>query len=141
MKKYYLTLSHPTHIGKKLYQDTYIVCAKFSKRIRGYFQRSGYNPCLIGNIDKTPDFFNMPSTKTVEKIGKKFVHVNTHKQEKLRVNILLTILADGGKLPSYILFKGNSNFCNLENQLNKLDLIKEKKYSILVMKMHGLLFK
>lgn len=65
MKRYDLTLHHTTHVGRKLYQDIYMICAKFSKRIRGYFQRGGYGPSLIGNIEEIPVFFNISSTRIV----------------------------------------------------------------------------
>ena len=50
---------------------------------------------LILNADETPVFFNMPSAKTVEKIGKKAVTISTQGQEKLRVFCLLTVSASG----------------------------------------------
>ena len=69
----------------------------------------------------------MPSNKTVELKGKKTVHVVTQNQEKMRVSLLLSVLADGTKLPPYIIFKGNNSSPILTKELSNLPHIKNKE--------------
>ena len=56
-------------------------------------------------MDETPIFLNIQKTKTIVKRGSKQVIVKTQGQEKCRVTVILTILADGDKLPPLIIFK------------------------------------
>ena len=56
-------------------------------------------------MDETSIFLNMPLTKTIIKKGSKQAIVRTQGQEKCRVTIILSIVADGDKLPPLIIFK------------------------------------
>lgn len=59
----------------------------------------------MGNADQTPVFFDMPTSVTVHKRGDKSVIVKSTGNEKSRVNVMLTCLADGTKLPPYVILK------------------------------------
>ena len=104
-----LTIRHSTGMGRKFYANTYMEVGKYINSVRNYYLNYGQDLSLVCNMDKTPIFFNMPSNKTVELKGKKTVHVVTQNQEKMRVSLLLSVLADGTKLPPYIIFKGNNS--------------------------------
>ena len=52
----------------------------------------------IGNVDETPIWFYMTYNITISKIGEKSVKVRTFGGERLRVSLILCILADGEKL-------------------------------------------
>ena len=63
----------------------------------------------IGNVDETPIQFDMTYNTTFSKIGEKSVKVLTFGGERVRVSLILSILADGEKLPPLIIFKGTKN--------------------------------
>ena len=52
----------------------------------------------IGNVDETPIWFDMTYNTTMGEIGEKSVKVHTFGRERLRVSLILYILADGEKL-------------------------------------------
>ena len=45
--------------------------------------------------------------KTIAPIGERSVTIRTHGGEHMRITLMLTICANGTKLPSVIVFKGN----------------------------------
>ena len=67
-------------------------------------------------MDETPVFLNMPLTKTIVKRGSRQVIIKTQNQEKCRISVLLTIVADGSKLPPMIIFKAKDR-ANVYNKL------------------------
>jgi hypothetical protein len=60
----------------------------------------------------------MIQTKTIAKKGTKSIIIKTLEQEKLYVSVLLTIIADGGRLPPYIIFKAKRQG-KIEKELQK----------------------
>jgi len=60
---------------------------------------------LIGNMDETPMAFNLPSQSTIEECGKRTVSILTTGHERTNFTVTLTCLADGTKLPPFIIFK------------------------------------
>jgi hypothetical protein len=59
----------------------------------------------MGNADETPVYFYMPGATTVHPRGQKTVTIRTSGNEKLRVSVMLTALADGTKLPPFVILK------------------------------------
>ena len=59
----------------------------------------------IANMDETPLFMNIASTKTIAGIGSKEVVIKIHGQEKVYVTAILCIIVDSTKLPMLV-FKG-----------------------------------
>jgi hypothetical protein len=60
---------------------------------------------LIGNADQTPVFFDMPMNITVNKKGENSILLKTTGNEKSRITVMLCALADGKKLPPYVILK------------------------------------
>lgn len=60
MERYDLASRHPIHMGRMLYTNTYYICSVFANSMRNYLNYSGYDCSLIGNMNETPVFFNMP---------------------------------------------------------------------------------
>ena len=107
MKQHYLTLRANTHIGQDLPEESYDRKMLYLRNIIRLRRDNKINdPYLMLNANETPLFLNMPFNKTVEKIGKKNITINTQGQEKLRISCLLTIAGDRTKLPPYIILKG-----------------------------------
>jgi len=71
------------------------------------YRRIEYNYplSLIGNIDETPMTFNLPSQTTIEERGKRTVSILTTGHERTHFTVTLACLADGTKLPPFIIFK------------------------------------
>ena len=59
----------------------------------------------IGNMDETPVWFDMPTSKTVDSVGVKTVLLKTTGHEKTRFTVVLACLADGTKLKPMVIFK------------------------------------
>ena len=60
-------------------------------------------------MDETALQYNMPSNKTVHKLGAKTITIKTQQQEKLRISLNLAICTNRKKLKPYIIFKGTKN--------------------------------
>jgi hypothetical protein len=59
----------------------------------------------MGNADETPVFFDMLANTTVDIKGSKSVLVKTTGHEKLRITVMLSVLADGRKLTPFVILK------------------------------------
>jgi hypothetical protein len=57
------------------------------------------------NADETPVFFDMSANTTVDTKGSKSVLVKTTGFEKLRITVMLSVLADGRKLTPFVILK------------------------------------
>ena len=99
------TFRTPKHYGQLLKKEAFEEVSIFLNEIRNNRIANGFSDSIIWNMDETPIFLNMPITKTIVKRGSKQVIVKTQGQEKCRVTVILTILAEGDKLPPLIIFK------------------------------------
>ena len=72
----------------------------------------------------------MVPNKVIAQKGEKNVVVRTQNQERIRITCLLTIYADGNKLPSYIIFKGKNINNRSMNKIKNNIYIKNKKIFI-----------
>ena len=81
-------------------------------------------------MDKAPCWMEMKINKTVAKIGEKEISVKTFNMDQLRLLVVLCIIANGGKLPPIIVFKGKSN-PTLEKRLQ--NFVKQKNYNVKIL--------
>ena len=79
--------------------DCFKHASLFLNEVKAIRLKKGINSSIIANMDETPVFLNMPLTKTIVKRGSRQVIIKTLNQEKCRISVLLTIVADGSKLP------------------------------------------
>jgi hypothetical protein len=71
---------------------------------------------------------DMCTSKTITRIGEKTITVKTFSNEKIRISVLLGILAKGSKLPPVIIFKGKKGK-NKENKLkNNINVLNNKAF-------------
>ena len=84
-------------------------------------------------MDETPIFFDSPFSSTIDKKGAKQIEIITSGAEKYRVSLLLTKSANGNRFPPLIIFKGVPG-AKIEKELNKLQLVKDKKIFVLCQK-------
>ena len=71
---------------------------------------------LIINMDETPVYLDMFSDTTIDFVGAENVSIVTTGREKYRLTVLLSICANGWKLPPLIVAKGESGK-TIENKL------------------------
>ena len=67
--------------------------------------KAGLETWQIGNMDEVPVTFDLPGNFTIEKKGTSDVRVMTTGHEKTKLTVVLAVLANGGKLPAYIIFR------------------------------------
>jgi hypothetical protein len=67
------------------------------------FKKSSYLLSQIGNVDEAAVYFDMLPNHTVDDTGAKSVAVKTSGHEKMLVAVVLVVLADGSKLPLYVI--------------------------------------
>ena len=96
--------------------DCFKQASLFLNEVRAIRLNNGINSSIIANMEKTPVFLNMPLNKTIVKIWSRQVIIKTQNQEKCRISFLLTILADGSKLPPLVIFKAKDRV-NIYNKL------------------------
>ena len=60
----------------------------------------------IGNMDETAIWSDMPQRTTIAPTGTKSIPILSTGHEKLRTTVALSAMADGRKLPPFIIFKG-----------------------------------
>ena len=82
-------------------------------------------------MDEVAIQMNMPSNKTVHKVGAKTIVINTQRQEKLRVSVILSFSDSGEKLKPFVIFK-DKKYGNIYKNLIREDLIKKNKVEIFV---------
>jgi len=68
-------------------------------------KKKGVNHQAIGNMDEVNMCFDMPGNFTVEQKGTEDVKINTTGAEKCSFTVVLSVTADGGKLPPMVIFK------------------------------------
>ena len=105
MRRNNLVLRQKTHIAQKLPKDVDCKVDSFLKYVIDL--RTAYDFSLgdIGNMDKTPMFFDMVGNRTVDVKGKNTVNVKTTGSDKAHFTTILACLADGTKLKPAVVFK------------------------------------
>ena len=119
----------PTYVGQALKENTFELFDRFNViKFRKDMQIiEGLN--RIWNADETPIWFDMTYNTSISKIGEKSVKVCTFYGERLRVSLILSILAGGEKLPPLIIFKGTKNGPKENRQNDNID-VKNKEIFI-----------
>lgn len=102
MRRSGLSLRRRTTIAQKLPTEKLIQYQKHVIKLR---KLHNYPLSAMGNADETPVYFDMPGATTVHSCGQKTVTIRTSGNEKLRVSVMLTALADGTKLPRFVILK------------------------------------
>ena len=100
-----LALRQKTKIAQKLPGDLEEKIVNFHRFVLNCRKKANYELVNIGNMDETPVWFDMPSTRTVNARGEKTVSVTTTGHEKSCFTVVLSCLADGTKLKPMIIFK------------------------------------
>jgi hypothetical protein len=118
LKKNNYTFNSKNQMGNTLGESAFKEASIFLNEVWNMRKVKGYNDEIIGNMDETPIFFNMIPSNTIIYKNNKSILIKTQNQDKCRISVLLTITANGNKLPPYIIFKAK-NKGNVENELLK----------------------
>ena len=105
-RRHNLKFRKSTHVGQKSEEvlgDKMQHFLGFVTRLR---RRRNYSLSLIGNMDETPMWVDMPGNYTLETVGTKTVSMKSTGHEKSRITIMLAAMADGTKLTPMVLFQG-----------------------------------
>lgn len=78
------------------------------------------------NMDETPIYFESVMKKTIAPIGERSVSIKTHGGENVRITLMLTICANGTKLPLLFVFKGTKD-AKKEEKLKRYIRSKNKR--------------
>lgn len=103
MRRNGFCLRRRTSLCQKLpadFEEKLVAYQRYIIRLR---TQNDYLLGQMGNADETPVYFDMPTNYTVDIVGTKTVSVKTTGNEKMRVTVMLTVLADGRKLPPFII--------------------------------------
>lgn len=103
-----LVLRAKTHISQTLPKDLEEKITKFRQEVRYVRENSDYPYDLICNMDETPVFLDLVPNKTIDRKGKKTIHVRTTCSEKRRVTAALCCTASGEFLQPFVIFKGKT---------------------------------
>ena len=79
-------------------------------------------------MDETAISYENIYTTTVTKIGNTTVNVKNFNRDKMRITVLLSIIADGTKLPPLIIFRGETNKTKEKKLQNNKYVINGKCY-------------
>lgn len=103
MKREHLSLRRRTTICQKLPSDYENKLLEYQRYIINLRRQKLYCLNSIGNADEVPVYFDMPRNYTVSAKGEKQITIKTTGYEKARVTVMLSITADGNKLPPYVI--------------------------------------
>ena len=84
-------------------------------------------------MDETPVYLDMFSDTTIDFIGAENDSIVTTGREKYRLTVLLSICANGWKLPPLVVVKGESGK-TIENKLRKLDFCQKEQIFVYTQK-------
>ena len=105
-RRHSITLRTKTTLAQRLPNDLEEQTVKFHRFVIAARQRHGYLLSRIFNMDETPMWFEMPSSRTLEFSGSRTVPVKSCGAEKRSFTVTLAVAADGKKLPPKVIFKG-----------------------------------
>ena len=101
-----LCLSRRTIVSQRLPTDLEPKVTSFIMKTRQLRIHKNYPLHLIGNMDETPLWMDMPGETTVAHTGDRSVPVRSTGHEKARFTVVLAAMADGRRLLPFVVFKG-----------------------------------
>ena len=111
----HFSIRRNTTVGQRLPTDLYPKVEAFIKYNANLIHSFKLDLGFIGNMDETAIWSDMPSPTTIAPIGSKSIPLLSTGHEKQRTTVALTALANGQKLPPYIIFKGRRMPTELKN--------------------------
>ncbi|MGH0134381.1 UNVERIFIED_CONTAM: hypothetical protein FKN15_059083 [Acipenser sinensis] len=106
MRQNSLTIRAKTTTGQRLPEHLTEKVAQFVHFCQTQKEHLQLSLSDIGGMDETAIWADMPGQSTVEFCGVKQVPILTTGHEKMSVTVCLAAMADGRKLPLFVVFKG-----------------------------------
>ena len=100
-----LSCSTVTSQGQKVPSNASDLAKEFLQYTHHHIKSKDFQPSFIANMDETPVWFDLPSSRSYDFRGVKYVPAKTTGKEKLRYTVVLAAMADGKKLPTMVIFK------------------------------------
>ena len=113
-------------VGQELPLNNINVASEFISSVFNSRYSMKYTEDLIANMDETPLCINMAPNYSISRKGKRTVKIRSQSRDKCHVSVILTIIANGCKLPPYLIFKGKPNG-KIIRELNNNIYVKNKK--------------
>ena len=114
LKRKGFSLRRRTTVSQRLPEDSLSKVSLFILRIRKLKIDNQYPLSMIGNMDESPLWLDMPGDTTVSRVGEHTVSVQTTGHDKGRFTVILAAMADGRKLNPFVVFKGVRAIAELE---------------------------
>lgn len=105
MRRAGFSLRRRTSICQKLPAEYEEKLLQFQRYVLKMRRDRNYPIGQIGNADETPIFLDIPAGYVVDTRGTKEVRVRSTGNERTRVTVMLACMADGRKLPPFLIFK------------------------------------
>lgn len=105
MKRNGFSLRRRTSLAQKLPTDFADKLVEYQRYVISLRRKNNYLLGQIGNADETAVYFDMPQSTTIADKGSRSVIIKSTGNEKLRVTVMLAVLADGRKLPPFVILK------------------------------------
>ena len=117
-----LSVRRVTRVGQKLSGHLKEVkddcCQALRQRMDVGGTLHGLDPHFFINMDQTAVYYEMKSSTTVDVVGKNTISCRDSGSNSKRVTVVLSVAADGTKLPPFVVFKGRPGG-SIENEISK----------------------
>ena len=133
IKKYNLVIRKVSHIGQSIPEKgkdlIYIFLYEIINK-RRYLLINDNELFRIVNCDETAVYYENPDIYTIDIKGHKEIIINTDGNESKKISVLLSIAANGNRLPPFLIFKGAEEK-TLEKNLNKnINILNKKIFAV-----------
>ena len=106
LHRYGFTLRRKTTVSQSLPECYISKVVAFIMKTRKMIHSEHFSPSLIGNMDETPLWLDIPGDTTVSRVGERTVSIRSTGYDKARFTVVLAAMADGRKIKPYVVLKG-----------------------------------
>ena len=102
-------ITHKAHHSETLAKE--LKALKFLEYIHPHMADGSRHPDYIINMDQTPVWHAMDSSRTIDRVGVRNVSMRTSNNDSKRVTVAVSITASGRRVKTMVVFKGEIK-CN-----------------------------
>ena len=106
MRRNNIALRRATHVAHKKQVELDDRMQGFLRYVIRIRQRRNYPLSMIGNMDETPVYVDIPGNYTLERKSMKSITMASTGHEKEKLTVMLAAMADGTKLLPMVVLKG-----------------------------------
>jgi hypothetical protein len=108
LSKHNLTHRVITHKAQQDPREVEVEALQFLDYIRPRMADGSRHPDYIINMDQTPVWHAMDSSRTIDRVGVRNVNMRTSTNDSKRVTVAVSITASGRRVKTMVVFKGES---------------------------------